>query len=110
MVDNRVPCITAYGSDFQSCPAALCFVRELPPIHAWQTHIRDQQLDVGNRIEHPQPGGTVRCIDNHISDLAKHLDRVIAHIGIVVDDKNRLSRTARWGLSGFMRIAGDGLM
>jgi hypothetical protein len=50
MMDDGVTCITAREKDFQSCSSALGFIGELPAIHAWETHIRNQQLDVGNCV------------------------------------------------------------
>ena len=95
-MDNGISGIAGRVEDLEPRLPTQSLIGELAAIHtARKPDIRKEQADFAVRVQQPKRGRPISRTQNGVSKIADDLDRVIAHIGIILDDQHQFPSTAR---------------
>src|SRR5580704_4455315 len=93
---NGIAGLAGGVKDLETWSPTLSLLGELPPIHsAWKPNIREEQGHFAIGIQQSECGCPIGSTQYRISKLTHHVDRVVTHIGVILNDKNQFPLTAR---------------
>ena len=90
LMDDGVARIASHKQNLEARPKDLCLPRKLPPVHAGQHHIRQQQINPRvPLLKEFERGSRIVSTKDSVIEVMKRLDQIGANILVVLDNKDR---------------------
>ncbi len=90
LMDYGVARIAGHKQNLEAGAKALCLLRQLPPVHARQHHIGQQQINPRvPLLKEFERGNGIVSTQNPVIKVMKRLDQIGANIFVVLDNKDR---------------------
>jgi hypothetical protein len=94
-MDDRIARVASCEEHLQAWSFPARLLRQLPPIHPWQHHVRKKQANLGVQILCTKSVNSIASLNHAVPEVEEHLYRQLAHLVIVLDDKNHLGGRAK---------------